>query len=77
MVVEREVPREELIGHLKCPHNLACRASISECRGGPGSGGLFFCLLDDARMCAHSLFIGARYLCKCPLRSYLREILRD
>ncbi len=77
MVVEREVPREELIGHLKCPRSLACRALTSECRGGSGSGWLFLCLRDEARSCAHSLFVGTRYLCRCPLRSYLSEILLD
>jgi hypothetical protein len=75
-----EIGAEELISHLRCPHHLECRASTAEEVRGVGSEslmGLSHCMRSNAGQCPHSLFAGRRYLCRCPLRVYLREILRD
>ena len=76
----QQVEAEHLISHLRCPHGLACREAVAEHLRETGSGplhGLHTCLGSDARSCPHSLFFGMRYLCKCPLRTYLAAILED
>jgi len=80
MEVGRQVEAENLISHLKCPRGLACRAAVAEHLREAASGplnGLHLCLRSDAGSCPHSLFFGTRYLCKCPLRTYLAAIIED
>ena len=80
MDIQRQVEAEHLIGHLRCPRALACRQAVAEHLRETGIGpfhGLYPCLRSDAGSCPHSLFLGRKYFCKCPIRRYLAAILED
>jgi hypothetical protein len=80
MEVQQQVEAEHLISHLRCSRALACRQAVAAHLHEKGNGplhGLCPCLRSDAGSCPHSLFFGMRYLCKCPIRTYLAEILED
>ena len=71
---------EEIVGGITCPKDFACYKSGFEnlCKAeNIWMESLFKCLEDDPRECVFSTGYGHVYYCKCPLRVYIGQTLRQ
>jgi len=69
----------EMVGGLSCQKDFSCVTQKSDYPGEPAEGGLgalFTCLGKKVQVCTFADTSGERFLCKCPLRLYLRKELQ-
>ena len=70
---------KEIIGGITCPKDFLCSTVKSDpllqTEDG-GLGSLLVCLEEKMQACTFSHTSGERFLCKCPLRLYLKSELK-
>ena len=74
--IERE-KAEQLLGNLKCSKGLTCVSQGFEalCRANRMGNVEYLECMEKDQHCSFRLSFGSGFLCKCPIRIYLKQEL--